>query len=141
MNVVEGNARKVALGVLGLLLGYTLSRLGFTDFGEVHRMFTLQDLRLLFAFMGAVPISMLAYRLLQRARPMSARRFHKGILAGGALFGLGWALTGACPGVVFAQLGEGKAYALVTLCGVLVGSAGYARVHAKYLRFDRGSCG
>jgi uncharacterized protein len=141
MNVVEGNARKVALGVLGLMLGYTLSRLGFTDFGEVHRMFTLQDLRLLFAFMGAVPISMIAYRVLQGARPMAPRRFHKGIVLGGALFGLGWAFTGACPGVVFAQLGEGKAYALVTLAGVLVGSAVYARVHAKYLRFDRGTCG
>lgn len=141
MNVVEGNGRKVALGVMGLMLGYTLSRLGFTDFGEVHRMFTLQDQRLLFAFMGAVPISMIAFRLLRSARPVPLRRFHKGILAGGALFGLGWALTGACPGVVFAQLGEGKAYALVTLAGVVVGSAAYVRVHAKYLRFDRGTCG
>jgi uncharacterized membrane protein YedE/YeeE len=40
---------------------------------------------------------------------------------GGVLFGIGWALTGACPAVAFVQLGEGRWPAAFTLLGMLAG--------------------
>ena len=59
---------------------------------------------------------------------------------GGVLFGVGWALSGACPGIILVQVGEGKLGALVTLAGVFLGNALYAAVHQRYFRFSVGSC-
>lgn len=48
-------------------------------------------------------------------------------LAGGLLFGAGWALAGACPATALAQIGEGKLSALFTVLGILVGMWVYMR--------------
>jgi hypothetical protein len=124
----------------GLLLGFSLSCMGFTDYGEVHAMFTFTDLRLFLTFVAGVTLTGLGFLALRGGLRLSPRRLHKGSIAGGAVFGLGWALTGACPGVVFAQLGEGKALALVTLAGVLLGNWIYGKAHARWFRWDAGSC-
>ena len=44
--------RHAAVAVVGIMLGFSLSRIGFADWGEVHRMFTFADLRLTFTFAG-----------------------------------------------------------------------------------------
>ncbi len=126
----------------GLLLGFVLHFVGFTNFDEVHRMFLLVDLRLILTFAVAVAVTSLglhAVRKQERSR-LSRGRMHPGIIPGAALFGIGWALTGACPGVVFAQLGEGQLLALVSLAGVLAGNAIYGYVHRRYFVWDTGSC-
>jgi hypothetical protein len=128
-------------GIFGLLLGYTLSRTGFTDFGELHRMFGLEDLRLLFIFAGGVVLVGLGFAWLARGQALAPKPLHKGSVAGGVLFGAGWALSGACPGAAFAQLGEGRLPALVTIAGIAIGTFAYQRVHARFLRWDRGACG
>jgi len=45
--------------------------------------------------------------------------------AGGTIFGLGWALTGACPGLLFALIGNGSSVTIVAVLGALVGTATY----------------
>ena len=62
------------------------------------------------------------------------------IVPGGVLFGIGWALCGACPSVPWVQLGEGKLASLATLAGVFAGTILYRTVHARFFRWDRGSC-
>jgi uncharacterized membrane protein YedE/YeeE len=52
--------------------------------------------------------------------------FHTGVILGGMCFGAGWAITGACPGPIFAQIGAGQPMALLTLLGALVGMYAYA---------------
>ena len=42
---------------------------------------------------------------------------------GGILFGVGWSITGMCPGPILVNLGEGKLYAIAALAGVLVGAS------------------
>ncbi|MFZ5472076.1 MAG: DUF6691 family protein [Myxococcota bacterium] len=128
----------VAAG-LGLSFGFALCFIGFTDFGQVRAMFALEDLRLLFTFAGGVGLSFAAFRVLQ-ARDASPL-FTPGTLPGAVLFGLGWALTGTCPGVVFAQLGEGRFYVLATLAGIALGMFTYGRVHARFFRWPAQSCG
>jgi uncharacterized membrane protein YedE/YeeE len=134
----------VGSAITGILLGFALSRIGFSSWDEVHRMFTFADLRLLFTFMFAVALLALAWRVvlrLSRQRPSwPERAVHKGTVAGGVLFGVGWALSGACPGVALVQLGEGQLGALWTLGGILVGNHVYAVVHEKYLRWPAASC-
>lgn len=115
-------ARRAWALPLGVALGFSLSRIGFTDYGELHRMFVFADLRLFLVFMGAVLVTGLGTLALGRWRSLPQKRVHPGVIAGGVLFGLGWALAGACPGAAFAQLGEGKLTALVTLTGIVAGT-------------------
>ena len=46
---------------------------------------------------------------------------HKGIIPGGILFGLGWSLIGACPGPLYALVGNGAAIYLLALISALFG--------------------
>jgi uncharacterized membrane protein YedE/YeeE len=112
---------------MGALLGFSLSRIGFTSWDEVHAMFTFASWRMFLAFALGVSLLTAAFAVIQRrSKPAwPARPIQRGTLLGGVLFGLGWALSGACPGVTLAQLGEGRFYALFVLLGVGIGNAAY----------------
>ncbi|MGQ0504764.1 MAG: YeeE/YedE thiosulfate transporter family protein [Myxococcaceae bacterium] len=128
-------------GLTGLMLGAALTFIGFGSFDEVHRMFTFADLRLFFTFLGAVTLLGLAFFGIRSNSPALPRRpLHRGIIPGSTLFGIGWALTGACPAIALVQLGEGKLYALATLTGILVGTWSYGRMQGKLFRWNTGSC-
>lgn len=128
------------LPLLGLALGTTLSLIGFSDWEQVHRMLTFRDLRLLWVFVGAVGASALFFAAVRRKVVLPERRVHPGTVPGGVVFGVGWAVTGACPAVAAVQLGEGKLFALYTLSGILLGTWLYGKVHARLFRWDVGSC-
>lgn len=126
--------------IAGIGLGYSLHRMGFTDFGELHRMLVFADLRLFQTFLGGVALCALGFRLYPLKRPLAHKPIHPGVIPGGVLFGIGWALTGCCPSVPLVQLGEGKLYALATFAGISLGTAGYRLLHARFFRWDAGSC-
>ena len=107
--------------VPGLILGFVVARLGFGDFDELHQMLVFRDLRLLFAFALAACLSIAAFAALRQRLTLPPVRFHRGTLPGAFLFGVGWAVCGACPGVALVQLGQGKALAAVTLAGIFGG--------------------
>ena len=50
------------------------------------------------------------------------KEFNKGTIFGGLIFGIGWAITGACPGPIFAQIGAGEYAAISTLIGAVFGA-------------------
>jgi uncharacterized membrane protein YedE/YeeE len=87
------------VALVGLSLGFALSRIGFSSWDEVHRMFTFADLRLFLTFCSSVAILLVAWWVIRRVTgaTWSERRVHQGTIAGGVMFGAGWALTGACP--------------------------------------------
>ena len=128
-------------GVLGLFLGLTLSSVGFADYRELSAMLTLSDLRLVWVFVGAVTLFGLSLRFLIKTPNFSPRKLHPGIVPGSLFFGIGWAVTGACPGVVFVQIGQGQIVALITLAGIIIGSLFYRRLHNRLFNFDTGVCG
>jgi hypothetical protein len=127
------------LALFGFALGATISAAGFSDFGELHRMLTLSDPRLMLAFGGAVVLAGIGFALHCAGR-MPARPLQPGTIPGGVVFGAGWALCGGCPGAALVQLGEGKLGALVTLGGIVAGTVVGQRIKAR-LRWDSGSCG
>jgi uncharacterized membrane protein YedE/YeeE len=135
---------KLLTALLGVLLGFVLSRIGFSSWTEVHHMFLFSDLRMFLAFCVAVAALMIASFALERIAPsyviFSSRPIQRGTLLGGALFGIGWALSGACPSIVFVQLGEGQFAALCTLAGILAGNYLFGVIRTKYLHWDSVSC-
>ncbi len=136
----SGFALHLRVGFFGLLLGFSLGRMGFADWNEVHRMFTFADLRLFSTFAGAVVLVGLGFVLFARQGELPAKRIHKGSILGGALFGAGWALTGACPAVALVQLGHGRVMAVATIVGISAGTLLYQRVAAPRLLWDVGAC-
>jgi uncharacterized membrane protein YedE/YeeE len=128
-------AQTLKLAFCGALLGFSLANMGFTSWDEVNAMFTFADLRLILTFGVGVVLLAIAFAIIRRReRPdWPPRPVHKGTLLGGVLFGLGWVVSGACPGVILAQIGEGKLYALFSLAGVLVGNACYGALLERRL--------
>lgn len=137
---MSSTSAHVRLALLGLAFGFAFSCMGFTDFAEVHKMFTFTDLRLFLTFCGGVAFSMVGFLILARGKRLPKRIFHRGTIPGGVLFGIGWALTGGCPTGALVQVGEGKVIALFTLVGVLVGSAAYPLIHRKFFKWPLEVC-
>jgi uncharacterized membrane protein YedE/YeeE len=59
------------------------------------------------------------------------KKFSVGQIYGGLTFGLGWAITGACPGPLFAQIGTGALVIVVTLLSAILGTWVYGKVRDK----------
>jgi uncharacterized membrane protein YedE/YeeE len=129
---------------VGGLFGFVMSRIGFTSWDLVHGMFTFTNLHLLFTFMMAVTLLTVAWYVIGAASKkqptMSPRGMHPGIVIGGALFGVGWALSGGCPTIVLAQIGEGQLAAFITLGGIVVGNWIYSILHERFFKWPLGSC-
>ena len=91
-------------------------------------------------FATALPTAILSVQFLKRrgAHTLEARRFRSGrsLLSpafdthGGAIFGLGWALTGACPGPLFALLGSGVTVMVVAIAAAVAGTWTHGAVRA-----------
>lgn len=124
---------------LGLALGFAISASGLSDWGELHRMFTFQDPRLLLSFGGAVALSVGGFLLLARRDQLPPKHVVAGTVPGALLFGAGWAIAGACPGAALVQIGEGKWAALVTLGGILAGAWLHDRLRKRF-GWARHSC-
>jgi uncharacterized membrane protein YedE/YeeE len=60
-----------------------------------------------------------------------SKKFNKGNIYGGLIFGFGWAITGACPGPLFAQIGTGATVIIVTLLSALIGTWTYGYFREK----------
>ncbi|MGP4019750.1 YeeE/YedE thiosulfate transporter family protein [Saccharopolyspora sp. 5N708] len=129
----------VANIITGLALGYTVTNIGFGDYAELNRMFTFQDLRMLFAFAGAVAIIVVVFALVGVRR--TPGRIHGGVIPGAMLFGTGWAISGGCPAIPIIQVASGYLPAFVTIAGVMVGIWLCRWANARFFQLDRGSCG
>jgi uncharacterized membrane protein YedE/YeeE len=115
----------------GLLLGFTVGRLGFADYNELHRMLLFRDFRLLLAFAGAVGLAIALFAVLRGRLKLGPVDFRAGTIPGAALFGIGWAVTGACPGVALIQIGQGMWPAWASLAGIFAGSWVYTRFWSR----------
>ncbi len=133
----------VIYAMLGLLMGITLSAIGFTDYDQLFNMFTFADTRMLFAFASGVGLAAMVFGILHVTRIMRLEKkiYHPGTIMGSILFGYGWVMCGACPGIALIQLGQGKLPAILTLIGIFVGVRTYRFLHERYFHWDTGTCG
>ncbi|MDH5407884.1 MAG: YeeE/YedE family protein [Gammaproteobacteria bacterium] len=121
----------------GMAFGFFLSRAGATTFDFYAKLFLFEDLQLLWVILSAVAVGIIGLRLLKYFNvkaivsgvelSFDSKTMEKGLIVGSLLFGLGWGLTGTCPGSAAAMLGEGKIMALPTGFGILFGTYLYAR--------------
>jgi uncharacterized membrane protein YedE/YeeE len=119
--------------LFGLLFGVGLIVSGMGDPAKVQNfldLFGTWDPSLAFVMGGAVFVTFLGYRLVQRrSKPIAGRKFHlpskagidSGIIVGPALFGAGWGLGGFCPGPALTGLGLAQAGTLAFVPAMLAG--------------------
>ncbi len=132
----------------GTAFGFMLSRARATDYDAISGMFAGTNLHLLLVIGGAIAVGALSYRVVVYLRARRSRPTDLGVrtpitlrgMAGAAIFGIGWGLSGTCPGTGFAQIGEGKGLALFTVAGMLLGTYLQARA-ARAAAGQRSSSG
>ncbi|MCP5404871.1 MAG: YeeE/YedE family protein [Pseudomonadaceae bacterium] len=121
--------------VLGVAFGFMLDRVGATNPNYIMGMLRLSNLHLakviLLAIAVASTLLMAGLSLgLVDVGHMSVKATYIGVVIGGALLGLGFALAGYCPGTGWTALATGRKDALWFVLGGLLGAAAYASSHA-----------
>lgn len=120
---------------LGILFGILLIKSEVASWFRIEQMFLFQQAHMYLIIGSAVAVGAVSVALIKRfglrtvdgEQPvLKVKPFQKGTIIGGILFGLGWAITGACPGPIYAQIGSGETLALITLVGALLGTYLYA---------------
>lgn len=127
VGIVGGiGAKALIVGLLtGIAFGAILQRVGASSFEMIVNMLRLKDLTVLkFFFLAVAAGSLGIYTLdsLGTANIGIAPLYLLGITVGGLIFGVGWAISGYCPGTSLVAMGEGKIDAAITVLGGLVGA-------------------
>lgn len=122
---------KIILAIgLGLLFGAALNRVGATNPQNIINMLRLKDLRLMKAILFAIGLSSvalfggLALGFVDVSH-ISIKSAYIGVIVGGALLGLGFALAGYCPGTGLAAWATGRKDAFFFVAGGLLGALAY----------------
>jgi uncharacterized membrane protein YedE/YeeE len=129
--------------IIGIVFGLALTKGEAISWYRMQEMFHFQSFHMYGIFMTAVPVGALSILLIRslgirtiegEAVIVPQKKFHRGIIAGGLIFGFGWALTGACPGPLYALIGGGYTVALVTFVSALAGTWVYAWLQPRLTR-------
>ncbi len=125
---------------VGMLLGIVFIKGEIISWFRIQEMFRLQSFHMYGVIGSAVAVSALAVWLIKRFSIKTVdgekinfpkKQFHKGQVIGGLIFGLGWALTGACPGPFFAMIGTGAFAAAIMILSAIAGTWVYGLLKEK----------
>lgn len=126
--------------LLGLIFGIILTKSEAISWYRIQEMFRFQGFHMYGIFMTAIPVGILGVWLIKvlkiktiHGEPITIpnKKFNRGYVIGGFIFGLGWALTGACPGPLFAQVGAGFSVVIITLISAIFGTWVYSAIRDK----------
>lgn len=131
--------------VLGMLFGILFTKSEVISWFRIQEMFRFQSFHLYGIIGSAVAVAALSVQFIKRFNiktfrgepiTIAPKQWGKGYRywIGGTIFGLGWALLGACPGPIFALIGSGVTVSLVALLSALVGTwlYGYLRPYLPH---------
>ena len=127
--------------ILGVLFGVIMTKAEIISWLRIYEMFKFQSFHMYGIIGSAVIIGMVLVQLTKRKglktiegveikftpKQMSIPRY----LIGGTIFGLGWAMTGACPGPMFTLVGQGTLVMLVVVVSAVFGTLVYGMVRNK----------
>jgi len=126
--------------LFGLIFGIVLIKAEVVSWFRIQEMFRLQSFHMFGVIGSAVVVGAISVFIIKKFKIKSIqgeeiilpeKSFNKGQIYGGLLFGFGWAMTGACPGPLFAQLGYGAAAISVTILMAIVGTWVYGKLREK----------
>ena len=127
--------------LVGILFGIILSKSEVVSWYRIYEMFKFQSFHMYGIIGSAVVLGILLIQGIKKfavktvyGRPISFEPKTRSLIryiTGGTIFGLGWALTGACPGPMFILLGHGFVTILVVIFAALLGTFTYGLLKDK----------
>lgn len=117
--------------VLGIIFGIVLTKSEVISWFRIQEMFRFDAIHMYGIIGLAVVVGALSVQIIKKLEmktfygdeiQIEHKPFHKGAIYGGIIFGCGWALTGACPGPLFALIGNGYSIIVVSLMSALLGT-------------------
>ncbi len=126
--------------IVGILFGMVFVKAEIISWFRIQEMFRLQSFFMYGVIGSAVLTGMISVFIIKKFNiktiygekiSIAPKTFNKGQIYGGLIFGLGWAITGACPGPLFAQIGTGALAVLVTLISAILGTWVYGYFKEK----------
>ena len=125
---------------VGLLFGIVFVKAEVTSWFRIQEMFRLQSFHMYGVIGTAVVSGMISIWLIKKFEVKTIhgetiqfhrKKFNKGQIFGGITFGMGWAMTGACPGPLFAQIGMGVFVISIVLLSAIAGTWVYGYFREK----------
>lgn len=126
--------------ILGIGFGFLLTKSEVISWFRIQKMFRFEEPYMYLIIGTAVIVGAISVQILKifgiksiskEELDFSGKPLTKGTVIGGVIFGIGWSITGACPGPIFAQIGTGEYAAFVTLIGAVLGSFLYNMLKSK----------
>ena len=126
--------------ITGILFGIVFVKAEVVSWFRIQEMFRFQSFHMYGIIGSAVVVGMISVWLIKKFNikticgekiEFHPKKFNKGQIYGGLIFGLGWAITGACPGPLFAQIGTGAFVIIVTLLSAIAGTWLYGLLREK----------
>ena len=126
--------------LVGIYFGIVLTKSEVVRWQRVHDMFLFNEAHMYLIIGVGIAVAGIGMFLLKKINAKSIdgqpiqytpKPFHKGVVFGGMIFGAGWAITGACPGPIYAQIGGGEWMAWFTFAGAMAGMFLYAWMKPK----------
>jgi uncharacterized membrane protein YedE/YeeE len=122
--------------LVGVLFGVVFIKAEIISWFRIQEMFRLQSFHMYGVIGTAVVVGAISVFLIKKfkvktihgeAITFSDKKFNKGQIIGGLCFGFGWAMTGACPGPLFAQVATGAFAVLVVIASATLGTWVYGK--------------
>ncbi len=117
--------------IVGTIFGIVFVKAEIISWFRIQEMFRLQSFHMYGVIGTAVVVGLISVQLIKRFNiktlagetvSIPNKTFDKGQIYGGLIFGFGWAITGACPGPLFAQIGSGFLAITVTFASAVAGT-------------------
>ncbi len=125
---------------VGVVFGIVFIKAEIISWFRIQEMFRLQSFHMYGVIGTAVIVGAISVFLIKKLNiktihgekiTFTPKEFNKGNIYGGLLFGFGWAITGACPGPLFAQLGSGVLSIAVVILSAIAGTWTYGLLRDK----------
>lgn len=126
--------------LVGIGFGIVFVKAEIISWYRIQEMFRLQSFHMYGIIGSAIFVALISVFIIKKFNiktiygetiKIQTKEFNKGNIYGGLIFGLGWAITGACPGPLFAQIGSGATVIVITLLSAIAGTWTYGFLKNK----------
>lgn len=126
--------------ITGILFGIILVKSEVISWFRIQEMFRLESFHMYGVIGSAVVTGCISILIIKKFNiktiygekiNLYPKKFNKGQIYGGLIFGFGWALTGACPGPLFALIGTGAFVIIISLLSAIAGTWVYGLIREK----------
>ncbi|MEZ4910263.1 MAG: DUF6691 family protein [Saprospiraceae bacterium] len=130
----------IKFSTVGFIFGFVFVKAEIISWFRIQEMFRLQSFHMYGVIGSAVIVGMISVYIIKKFNiktlsgediVINKKPFTWGTVIGGLLFGIGWGITGACPGPLFAQIGTGATVILLTVISAIFGTWMYGFLKSK----------